>query len=79
MPKKAPQVVAFQKSGQTQKKNSILLLVCKCGQCTHWEIAAMTPPVSTVTLICATCKETIPLGLVHVPPHNRLHWETHER
>lgn len=54
------------------------LLVCKCGSCTHWELAQDA-------IICKTCQETITvtgLGLFiegHTLDHPKLEWQEHER
>ncbi len=52
-------------------KKEIELLVCKCKDCTHWEIGRDL-------LICKTCGLTLPAKIT-VDDHHMLHWKKHER
>ncbi len=54
-----------------KKEKEIELLVCKCKDCTHWEIGRHV-------LICKTCGLTLPAKIV-VDDHHMLHWQKHER
>jgi len=57
----------------------VLKLVCKCGQCTHWEIL-LTREVhgdykpEKEEIKCMTCKLIIPVSFT-VGPHEGLHYE----
>lgn len=54
------------------------LLVCTCGDCTHWEIAQDS-------IICKSCGEVIPVPDIgtyvvsHTVDHPKLDWQEHER
>jgi len=54
-----------------------LKLVCKCGECTHWEILltrANGREYGSENIKCMTCKTTIPVSF-SVGPHEGLHFE----
>ena len=55
----------------SERKKQIELLVCKCKDCTHWEIGKDV-------LICKTCGLTLPAKIT-VDDHHMLHWQKHER
>lgn len=54
------------------------LLVCTCGDCTHWELAQDA-------IICKTCQHVIEipnLGSyigIFTKDHPKLEWQEHER
>ncbi len=48
------------------------LLVCKCGDCTHWEVERDD---SGDTLICKTCSLQIPVKLELEDYNHLLHWK----
>ena len=57
-----------------EKKEMTKLLICKCGDCSHWEIVRRD--VDTV-LKCVTCGVEYPAS-VTVDPHEDLHYVEHE-
>jgi len=47
------------------------LLVCKCGDCTHWEIGHNF-------IMCRTCGDSFSAEIT-VPDHDKLIWQIHQR
>ena len=56
-------------------KRPVKLLICKCQDCTHWEVVNDN---SVHTLLCKTCGLEIPVT-IHIPAHSEVHWADHER
>ncbi len=67
----------------------IELLICKCEDCTHWEIGRTKRGSKGQEgfLLCKTCGLSIPLSIatvngitrIHFDDHHMLHWAEHER
>lgn len=59
-----------------------LKLVCKCGDCAHWElINTMTPQryyMPEGHLKCMTCGIEVPFEF-QMLPHPGIHWEKHHK
>lgn len=60
-----------------------LKLVCKCNQCTHWEIIVTPQPKHAGYseegfLKCMTCGAEVDI-IVATTPHEGVHWEKHEK
>jgi len=53
------------------EKKQVELLVCKCKDCTHWEIGRHF-------ILCKTCGLELPAKIA-VDDHHMLHWQKHER
>ena len=56
-------------SDETKK---VELLICKCKDCTHWEIGRDF-------ILCKTCGLNLPAKVVVDDSHHMLHWKLHER
>ena len=50
------------------------LLICKCGDCSHWEVVRRG---ETTTLKCVTCGVEYSANIA-VDPHEHLHYVEHE-
>ena len=48
------------------------LLICKCKDCTHWEIGRDF-------ILCKTCGLNLPAKVTVDDSHHMLHWAQHER
>lgn len=59
-------------------ENKELKLVCKCEDCTHWEIIVKQEEGSCTkqTLLCTSCGATFDCYFT-VQPHEGLHYEKH--
>ena len=53
------------------KKELVLLLMCNCKDCTHWEIGKNF-------ILCKTCGLSLDVTVI-VPDHDSLMWQEHER
>ncbi len=53
-----------------------LKLVCKCGDCTHWEVVLVLHDnqYSEEHVKCVSCGDTFACNF-HVGPHEGLHYE----
>jgi hypothetical protein len=60
-----------EKTTKPQAKGKVKLLVCKCKDCTHWEIGEDF-------ILCKTCGLELPAKVV-VDDHDGFHWQEHER
>lgn len=63
---------ATPKASESTAAAKVKLLVCGCGDCTHWEIG---PDF----IICKTCGLRVDGVVVTAPAHEALRWEDHER
>ena len=54
------------------EKVQVPLLICKCQDCTHWEIGKDF-------ILCKTCGLQIPATVTVDDSHHMLHWENHTR
>jgi ribosomal protein S27E len=61
-----------------KKEAKVLKLVCKCGECTHWEILLTRSSAGNYTenehIKCMTCGTLIEVSF-SVGPHEGLHFE----
>lgn len=65
--------------------DDVELLVCKCEQCTHWEIGI--DKLQRGFLLCKSCGLTLPMDIARdgvttamvLDDHHMLHWAKHER
>lgn len=57
------------------EKREVELLICKCNDCTHWEIVK---DVDQLSILCKTCGLEVPIRFVF-DDHRKLHWAKHER
>ena len=54
----------------TAKKRPVELLICKCKDCTHWEIVK---DVDQLSILCKTCGIEVPIRF-DFDDHESLHW-----
>lgn len=67
---------AAKPSGQaTTEKRKVELLICKCEDCTHWEIVKEGEKTS---ILCKTCGLEVPITFTF-DEHSQIHWAEHER
>lgn len=51
-------------------RDKTLLLVCKCGDCAHWEIGLL---LGNHFIKCVTCGDTHKVSF-SIDPHEKLHY-----
>lgn len=56
---------------------SVELLICKCEDCTHWELGRTADGAQFI--LCKTCGLELPIKFEIDDSHHMLHWAQHER
>jgi ribosomal protein S27E len=60
---------------KTAPKGKVLALVCKCGDCSHWELLLDKTGDYTQTLLkCVSCGDTHPVSF-EIDAHENLHYK----
>lgn len=62
-------------SDAVEVKGSVDVLVCTCGDCSHWEIVEKKAKgVTEQYLKCISCDHVFPITGLEVPEHDKLEW-----